>query len=69
MCCTTDIHPGFQRWRHPSACFCGCDDPMYHRPRFMTKEQRISRLKQHLEDLRHEMKAVEEHIAQLKKEK
>jgi hypothetical protein len=35
----------------------------------MTKEQRIVRLKKHLEDLRDEAKAVEEHIAQIKKEK
>lgn len=35
----------------------------------MTKDQRIARLKQHLEDLKNEAKAVEEHIAQIKKEK
>jgi hypothetical protein len=69
MCCDTDRHRGFQRWGHPSVCFCGCGDPMYFRPRFMTKDQRIARLKQHLEDLKNEAKAVEEHIAQIKKEK
>jgi hypothetical protein len=35
----------------------------------MTKEQRIARLKRHLDDLRDEAKAIEEHIAQIKKEK
>jgi hypothetical protein len=69
MCCTTGSHHGFQRWSQPNVCFCGCDDSMYLRPRFMTKEQRINRLKQHLEDLKNEAKAVEEHIVQIKKEK
>ena len=69
MCCTTDIHPGFQRWGLPRLCFCGCDDPLYHRPRFMTEEQKISRLTQHLKNLRDEVKAVEDYIAQIKKEK
>ena len=69
MCCETSSHHGFQRWGHHNVCFCGCDDPMYFRPRLMTKEQRIARLKRHLDDLRDEAKAVEEHIAQIKKEK
>jgi hypothetical protein len=35
----------------------------------VTKKQRIANLERHLEDLREEAKAVEEHIAQIKKEK
>jgi hypothetical protein len=35
----------------------------------MTKKQRIARLTEHLANLREEAKAVEEHIAQIKKEK
>jgi hypothetical protein len=35
----------------------------------MTKKQRIAELEKHLADLREEAKAVEEHIAQIKKEK
>jgi hypothetical protein len=35
----------------------------------MTKEQRIAGLRKHLEDLRNEVKAVEERIGQIKKEK
>jgi hypothetical protein len=35
----------------------------------MTKKQRIARLEDLLENLREEAKAVEEHIAQIKKEK
>jgi len=35
----------------------------------MTKKQRIANLEKHLEVLRDEAKAVEEHIAQIKKEK
>lgn len=68
MCCTTGGHHGFQRWGHQNVCFCGCDDPKYFGPRFMTKKQRIAKLEMHLGDLRDEAKAVEEHIAQIKKE-
>jgi hypothetical protein len=35
----------------------------------MTKAQRINRLKQYRDDLKNEAKAVEEQIAQIKKEK
>jgi hypothetical protein len=35
----------------------------------MTKKQRIANLEKHLEVLREEAKAVEEHIVQIKKEK
>jgi len=69
MCCATGSHHGFQRMGHQNVCFCGCDDPEYFRPRFMTKKQRIAKLEKHLEGLRDEAKAVEEHIAQIKKEK
>ena len=69
MCCDTGSHYGFQRREHPTACFCGCIDPEYYRPRFMTKKQRIANLEKHLGILRDEAKAVEEHIAQIKKEK
>ena len=69
MCCNTGSHHGSERWGHSGVCFCGCDDVMKFRPRFMTKEQRINRLKQYLEDLKNEAKAVEEHIVQIKKEK
>jgi hypothetical protein len=69
MCCATGSHQGFQRWGHQNACFCGCDDPRHFRPRYMTRKQRIANLEEHLENLRDEVKAVEEHIAQIKKEK
>ena len=69
MCCTTGSHRGFHRSGHQNVCFCGCDDPEYFRPRFMTKKQKIANLEKYLADLRDEGKAVEEHIAQIKKEK
>jgi hypothetical protein len=50
-------------------CDCGCDEPPYARPRFITKKQRIMGLEQHLADLQEEAKAVKEHIAQIKREK
>ncbi len=69
MCCSTGSHHGFHRSGHQNVCFCGCDDPEFYRPRFMTKKQRIANLEKHLGVLRDEAKAVEEHIAQIKKEK
>ena len=69
MCCHSGSHPEMQRWSRPNACFCGCDEPPYLRPRFITKEQRIAGLEKHLADLREEVKGVEEHIARIKKEK
>lgn len=69
MCCASGSHHGFQRWGYQNVCFCGCDDPQYFRPRFITKKQRIAELEKYLEDLRDETKAVGEHIAQIKKEK
>ena len=69
MCCDTGSHHGFQRWEDQRACMCGCDDPGNYRPRFMTRKQRIANLENYLDVLRDEAKAVEEHIAQIKKEK
>lgn len=69
MCCYTGSIHEFQRAGHQNVCFCGCDEPLYFRPRFMTKKQKIARLENHLENLKEEAKAVEEHIAQIKKEK
>lgn len=69
MCCNTGSHHGSERWGHPGVCFCGCDDAINFRPRFITKAQKINRLKQYLEDLKNEAKAVEEQIAQIKKDK
>ena len=68
MCCNTGSHQGFHQWGQ-GACCCHGDEPQAFRPRFMTKERRISVLKDHIETLRDEAKAAEEYIAQLKKEK
>ena len=69
MCCNTGSHHGSQGWAHQKACFCGCEGPGFVRPGFMSKKQRIIRLEEHLAMLQDEAKAVEEHIAQVKKEK
>ena len=68
MCCHTNRHHGFQRRGPQMVCDCGCDEPPYARPRFMTKKQRIEALERHLADLQEEVKAVKEHIAHIKKE-
>ncbi len=69
MCCNTGSHQEFQRWGRQTVCYCGCDEPPYMRPRFMTQKQRLEALEKHLADLREEAKGVKEHIAQIKKEK
>lgn len=68
MCCGTGSHHGAQRWRHQDICSCGCLGVEYPRPRFMTKKQRIASLEKYLGDLKDEMKAVKEYIAEIKKE-
>lgn len=68
MCCGTG-QQGFHGGGHRNACFCGCGGPGAYIPRFMSKKQRIAKLEEHLAVLRDEATAVEEHIAQIKKEK
>lgn len=68
MCCGTEIRHGMQSRGPHKACFCGCDEPWDYRPRFKSREQRIARLEKHLEDLKEEAKAIEEHIELMKKE-
>ena len=69
MCCTTGSHHGIQRWGQQQACACGCLGVEFPRPRFMSKSQRIASLEKHLAELQNEAKAVEEHLAEIKKEK
>ena len=69
MCCAAGSRQEVQRTGPQNVCFCGCDDPWPYRPRFISKKQRIANLEQHLEVLRDEARAVEEHIARIKKEK
>ena len=55
-------------------CGCGCG-PHHHREhgygrhhrRFLTKAEKIEKLKSYAEELRNELKAVEEHIKELQK--
>ena len=67
MCCGKVNQQGSMQLAHHGVC--GCQESMRSAPRFMTKDRRIAGLKEHLADLRDEAKAVEEHIAQIKKEK
>ena len=69
MCCHNERYRGFHTWSRPNFCACGCVEPPFMRPRFITQKQRIEALEKHLADLREEVKGVEEHIAQIKKEK
>jgi len=53
-------------------CGCGCGyGPRHHehghgyRRRFLTKAEKVQKLKKYAEELRNELKAVEEHIKEL----
>jgi hypothetical protein len=69
MCCNSGRHHREERWGHQHACGCGCRGGEYSRPRFITKAKRIAHLEAHLADLQEEVKAVKEHIAEIKKQK
>ena len=60
MCCQTESKHGE---------FCDCNVHSEYRPRFMTRDQKITKLEKYLADLQEEAKAVKEHIAKIKKEK
>lgn len=69
MCCDMGSRQRVQNCEDQNVCFCGCDIPGNHRPRFMNRKQRIEKLENYLDNLRNEAKAVEEHISQIMKEK
>jgi hypothetical protein len=79
MCCEHEGHHGSWhrgRQHHGDSCDCGCHQGRHHGGfwpfgfgrRFWSKEEIAAWLEQYLEDLRAEAKAVEERIAELKKE-
>jgi hypothetical protein len=49
-------------------CSCGCDEHSRFGPNFWTKDEKIAWLEKRLDDLREQVKAVEERIAALKAE-
>lgn len=69
MCCGPESHHGASHWGYHHVGFCGCGVPAQCGPRFMTKEQKIAKLEGYLGALREEVKAMEEHIAEMQGEK
>jgi|GEM_PF-840268 len=61
-------HPGHhvirEGWHHQYGCCCHAG---YHVRRFPTKEEMIARMEDYLEQLRGEIKYVEERLAEIKK--
>jgi hypothetical protein len=47
---------------------CDCDNRSHFKRRFLTREEKVARLEQYLENLQLEAQAVEEHIALLQAE-
>ncbi len=68
MCGETKSHHSSRHWGHHHGCSCGCCGPCHSGPYFWTKEEKIAWLKQYLEGLQEEAKAIEERIAKLEKE-
>jgi len=64
MCCQCCC--GQQR-HHERGCDCGYQEGHGHRRRFLSKAEKIEKLKNYAEELRKELTAVEEHIKELKK--
>ena len=60
-------HAGRHRHHHHGgSCACGCGSPGHFRRRFRSREEIVTDLERYLEDLRQEVVAVEERIAELK---
>jgi hypothetical protein len=68
MCCGPESHHGGWPWGLHQMGFCACGMPFRFGPRFLTKEEKTTWLERYLEGLREEVKAVEQHIAELKEE-
>ena len=62
MCCHTQQHKSCGCQREKSH---GCEKNAHFSRRFLTKQEKISRLEQYLADLQTEAQAVEEQIGQL----
>jgi hypothetical protein len=58
--CDCDCHS------HPDTCECGCHGGHFER-RYQTKAEKIADLEGYLMDLKLEVQAVEEHLADLRK--
>ena len=65
MCCGTETHHGWH-WGHHQANFFACSGPVRLGRCFPTRDETIAWLEQYLENLRQEVKGVEEHIANMK---
>jgi hypothetical protein len=48
-------------------CECGCGDDLHFERRFQTKAEQIAELEAYLTDLKTEVQAVEEHLADLRR--
>jgi hypothetical protein len=63
MCKHCGCHEGHE---HGSSCECGGHDEGFER-RFQTKAEQIEELEEYLTELKTEVQAVEEHLADLRK--
>lgn len=68
MCCTPGIHHAPMSGHHYGHSCC-CSSSSHTDPRFWSKKKQIKMLEQTLEGLKEEVKDIEEHITELKKEK
>ena len=74
MCCGTGKHHGGRHWGHHfggrhHAGSCGCGEAFRFGRCLATKEEKVAWLEQYLQELQEEAKAIEERIAEFRKEK
>ncbi len=65
MCEDNQCECGCDCNSHEDVCTCGCHGNHFHR-RYQTKAEQIAELESYLEELKTEVQAVEEHLADLK---
>jgi len=61
-----DCGCGMHHWRHDNYCGCGMHEhEQGYRRRFLTKAEKTERLKNYAEELRKELKGVEEKLKEM----
>jgi hypothetical protein len=65
-----DCGCGMHHWGDEDCCGCGMHgDGHGYRRRFFTKAEKVEKLKSYMEELKNEMKAVEEKIKEIQSQK
>jgi hypothetical protein len=64
------MYHGMRKHHHKGCCHtdnrCACHQGSYVERHYLTKEEKVTRLENYLEDLQQEVKAVQEHLEEMK---